>query len=237
MKFGAIIQARLGSSRLPQKVLKKIKDKTVIELVIEQLRFSQKIEKIIIATTTKSEDSEISNIVKSSEVFYGNPFDVLDRYYQCAKFHSIENIVRITADCPLIDPGIVDKTIQLFEKGNFDYVSNFLDKENRFPDGTDVEVFSFRTLEDAWKNASIKYDKEHVTSYIYNNPEKFVLGTITSTKMVPSLHYSIDTIEDLDFVRELYQKLRKSPILFEDILEEVKRDPSLLEINNKSKHC
>jgi spore coat polysaccharide biosynthesis protein SpsF (cytidylyltransferase family) len=227
----AIIQARLNSSRLKRKILLKIQDKNLLQHLFSQLSYSRQIDKKIIATTIDKMDNEIEEFAKSENItcFRGNSFDVLDRYYQCAKFFHLETIVRISGDAPLIDPSIVDKTIQLFKKSDFEYVNNF--SKNRFPIGTEVEVFSFSTLEKVWLNATKHSEREHVTSYIYNNPGKFSIGHLENTTNNSNLHWSVDRIEDLEFVKEIYENIKKRPILLDDILKLLKKKPFLLDSN------
>ena len=233
MNCTAVIQARMGSNRLPGKVLMKINGITVLECLLGQLSYSKHLTNKIIATTTEKNDDQIVDIAKSMGIsfFRGNQSDVLDRYYQCAKEFSIKNIVRISADAPLIDPTIVDKTIQVYEKSNFDYVNDF--SKNRFPVGTEVEVFSFTALEKAWKNAIKPSEREHVTSYFYNNPDVFSIGHLENTSDLSNLHWTVDRAEDLEFVKTIYGGISKRPILLDDILRLLAERPSLLEINKK----
>lgn len=224
----------MGSSRLPGKVLMKLNDISVLQCLINQLDYSKLLNRKIIATSTNEEDDVIFESVKAIGVdsFRGNNLDVLDRYYQCAKYFSAQHVVRITADCPLIDPQIVDKTIEFYKKNNFDYVNNFHKKT--FPSGTEVEVFSFSTLERVWKNAKKPSEREHVTSYIYTNPEQFSIGFTEYHEDLSNLHWTVDRIEDLNFVRTLYSKIHKKPILLEDILNVIKDEPLILEINKNT---
>lgn len=233
MDFTAIIQARMDSARLPGKVLMKINGITVIECLLEQLSYSKLLTDKIIATTTETADDQITRVVKSLGInfFRGNQSDVLDRYYQCAKQFSIKNIIRISGDAPLIDPSIVDRTIQLYQKSNLEYVNNF--SKNRFPIGTEVEVFSFSTLEKAWQNAIKPSEREHVTSYIYNNSDKFSIDYLENTSDLSNLHWTVDRKEDLEFVKAIYKNINGKPILLEDILKLLDEQPSLLEINKK----
>ena len=149
-----ILQTRMGSTRLPGKVLMKINDDNlVLDFVIKQLRFSKLIDEIIIATTNLEQDDIIEQYAVDNglECFRGSSLDVLDRYYQCAKKFNLSTIVRVTSDCPLIDPVIIDRIIEKFKDGKYDYVSNFL--SHTFPNGTEAEIFTFNILENAWQNA------------------------------------------------------------------------------------
>ena len=227
----AIIQARLNSSRLNKKILLKIENKNLLEHLFSQLSHSTQIDKKIIATTINKIDDEIENFAKLQNItfFRGNPLDVLDRYYRCAKFFNLETIVRISGDAPLIDPSIVDKTIEYYKKNNFDYVSNFFNRS--YPIGTEIEIFSFKTLEKCWMNAKKSSEKEHVTPFIYNNPELFKIGHIEYKKNISHLHWTVDQIEDFKFIELIFKKIKKRPILMDDILELLENEPELLEIN------
>tara|TARA_B100000749_G_scaffold272003_1_gene253432 strand:- start:328 stop:1059 length:732 start_codon:yes stop_codon:yes gene_type:complete len=227
----AIIQARLNSNRLNKKILLKIENKNLLEHLFSQLSHSTQIDKKIIATTINKIDDEIENFAKLQNItfFRGNPLDVLDRYYRCAKFFNLETIVRISGDAPLIDPSIVDKTIEYYKKNNFDYVSNFFNRS--YPIGTEIEIFSFKTLEKCWMNAKKSSEKEHVTPFIYNHPELFKIGHIEYKKNISHLHWTVDQIEDFKFVELIFKKIKKRPILMDDILELLENEPELLEIN------
>ena len=227
----AIIQARLNSSRLNKKILLKIENKNLLEHLFSQLSHSTQIDKKIIATTINKIDDEIENFAKLQNItfFRGNPLDVLDRYYRCAKFFNLETIVRISGDAPLIDPSIVDKTIEYYKKNNFDYVSNFFNRS--YPIGTEIEIFSFKTLEKCWMNAKKSSEKEHVTPFIYNHPELFKIGHIEYKKNISHLHWTVDQIEDFKLVELIFKKIKKRPILMDDILELLENEPELLEIN------
>ena len=227
----AIIQARLNSNRLNKKILLKIENKNLLEHLFSQLSHSTQIDKKIIATTINKIDDEIENFAKLQNItfFRGNPLDVLDRYYRCAKFFNLETIVRISGDAPLIDPSIVDKTIEYYKKNNFDYVSNFFNRS--YPIGTEIEIFSFKTLEKCWMNAKKSSEKEHVTPFIYNHPELFKIGHIEYKKNISHLHWTVDQIEDFKLVELIFKKIKKRPILMDDILELLENEPELLEIN------
>ena len=227
----AIIQARLNSNRLNKKILLKIENKNLLEHLFSQLLHSTQIDKKIIATTINKIDDEIENFAKLQNItfFRGNPLNVLDRYYRCAKFFNLETIVRISGDAPLIDPSIVDKTIEYYKKNNFDYVSNFFNRS--YPIGTEIEIFSFKTLEKCWMNAKKSSEKEHVTPFIYNHPELFKIGHIEYKKNISHLHWTVDQIEDFKFIELIFKKIKKRPILMDDILELLENEPELLEIN------
>ena len=230
--IGCIIQARMGSSRLPGKALMKSDSgKPLLYYVINQLRYCSKIKNLVIATTTNQEDDEIEKFANNNSVnvFRGKEKDVLDRYFQCAKKYSFSTIVRITADCPLIDPQIVDKVIEQFFSGNYDFATNTLTRT--FPIGTDVEVFSFSALERAWKSAQLPSEREHVTPYLYSHPEKFNTSTLKSKKNLSQFRWALDYENDLKLIRIIISKIQKRPILMNDILELFEQEPDLTKIN------
>ena len=236
MKQSAIIQARMGSSRLPGKVLKLIDDKPLLFHVINQLKNCKQLKNIIVATTNLPEDDIIEEYVKKLNISYfrGHPTDVLDRFFQCAKFYSIKIIIRITADNPLIDPNIVDDAIEKFNNGNFDYLST--QRSKTFPNGTETEIFSFQSLEKAWLNAKKPSEREHVTSYFYNNPEIFYLGQLTNSENLSHLRLTIDEENDLELVRILFSKIKKRPILISDVIKVIKNEPELKKINSNNQY-
>jgi len=169
-----IIQARMGSSRLPGKVMMEIDSKhTILDFMINQLEYSKLVDRIIIATSKKAEDDIIETFCKKNTIdcFRGSENDVLDRYYQCAKKFSLETIVRMTSDSPFLDPLILDKTVNKFQEDDFDFVSNNLIRT--FPIGIDTEVFSFKTLEQAWKEAIMVPTK----ILIWVTPDEKILGS------------------------------------------------------------
>lgn len=201
---------------------------------MNQLRYSKLLDSIIVATTINKNDDVLEELTKSLGVnlFRGNEEDVLDRYYNCAKHYSMEHIVRINGDAPFIDPQIIDKVVLFYKNNKFDYVSNFFKKT--FPAGTEVEVFSFETLKKTWENAKKPSEREHVTPYIYTNPTKFRIGNVENIENVSNLHWTVDRKEDLDFVREIYKNINKTPILLSDILHVLKNKPEILEINKNT---
>jgi spore coat polysaccharide biosynthesis protein SpsF len=227
----------MGSTRLPGKVMQKIDNtSTVLDYVINQIRFSKRIDKIIVATTNLIEEDIICEHLSSKKIqfFRGSSEDVLDRYYQCAKEFSIANIVRITADNPLIDPNIVDLVIDEYKNKKCDYVSNTLHRT--FPYGTEVEVFSFKTLEKAWNNAKKKSEREHVTPFIYNPENKFSIINIKYPEDLSHIRYTIDRMEDLKLVKEIIKNIQTKPIYIQDIIKLYKRKPKIFKINKNVKH-
>ena len=235
--IGCIIQARMGSSRLPGKVMEKLdQNNTVLSYVIKQLKYSKLLDDIVVATTSLKRDEIIVDFLEEEGIKYfcGDEENVLDRYYQCAKKFSMSEIVRIPSDKPLIDPDIVDKCIQIFLSKKYDYVTTFL--EPSFPYGTEVEIFSFDALEKTWKNAQLPSEHENVTPYIYNNRDKFQIYNVKNSIDLSHLRWVVDRAEDLELVRQLVSKINKEPILMQDILEVFKSEPKLVEINSNVRH-
>lgn len=235
MKIGAIIQARMGSTRLPEKVMKNLKGKTVLEHVIERVRQSKLIDEIIIATTTHERDAVIESeaIRCDAKVFRGSEDDVLSRYYYAAKENNIDVVVRITSDCPLIDPMVIDEIINFYLKNNYDIVSNAgSNLSNRtFPRGLDTAIFSFEVLENAFNNAKEKYQREHVTPYIYETSDGnyYYKNDIDYSKY----RWTLDTDEDFELISEVYKHLYHGIHDFHlsDIVKLFEKMPELYDIN------
>lgn len=239
MKKVAIIQARIGSTRLPGKVLKDITGKPILWHVVNRLGSNKLIDQLIVATTDDPEDDLIENVCKKNRLnFYrGSQGDVLDRYYQTAKIYHADLIIRITADCPLIDPAIVDKVIKhyLDNEEKVDYVSNTL--QRTYPRGMDVEAFSFEILEIAWEKAKKQHQREHVTPYIYENSDLFSVSNVKNENDLSSLRLTVDEDKDLQLVREIYKRLYKKDSIFylKSIIELFKKSPKLKSINKEVK--
>ncbi len=232
MTLGCIIQARMGSSRLPGKVMMNIEDdKPVLYFVINQLQHCTSFDKIIVATTVLPEDDIIFEYCSllGIDCFRGSSQNVLDRYYQCATKFSLSTIVRIPSDKPLIDPTIVDDVVEKFKANSYDYITNFL--PSTVPSGTEVEIFSFQALKTAWENAELPSEKEHVTPYIYNHREKFKVFNVSYHKDLSHFRWAVDRNEDIILVRNIVANISKRPILTEDIIDLFNRQPKLLDIN------
>lgn len=207
-----ITQARTGSSRLPGKVLKQINGQELLKIHIDRISLSSEADKVIVATTTEVIDNQIENLCNSWNipVSRGSESDVLDRFYQAAKPFNPEWIVRVTSDCPLLDPKLIDAVIQSAKEKQVDYCSNIL-IEN-FPDGQDVEVFRFESLETAWKNAQLSSEREHVTSYIrtncdFNNGTIFKAINYPCTKDYSKIRMTVDEQKDFDLIEKLIHDL------------------------------
>ena len=222
----------MGSTRLPGKVMLNIDEKNpIIYYVIKQISESRLCDQIVIATTTLPEDEKIVEFAKNMSIpcFRGSAEDVLDRYYQCAKIFSFSTIIRITSDNPLIDPKLVDDAISFYKSNSYDYVTNC--KPRTFPQGTEVEIFSFNALEKIWKNARKLSEREHVTPYFYNNPDQFKMFNIKNNEDISQLRWTVDREKDLELVKKIILKIKKSPILMKDILELFQKEPELMNIN------
>jgi len=231
--IGCIIQARMGSTRLPGKVMRIIDGKNPsLSYTINQLKSCKSLDKIIVATTTLPEDDKIANYLKNLgvDVFRGSSDDVLDRYFQCAKYYDLSSIVRITADCPLIDPNIVEEGIKLFNSKNYDYVTNTFPRT--FPDGNETEIFSIEALKKASENADLLSEHEHVTPYFRNNNELFKIKNFTHSSNLSSLRWTVDYEEDFKLVKILISKIHFRPIHLENILDILNSNPKLIELNS-----
>jgi len=233
MKTGLILQARVGSTRFSNKVLADILGESMIWWVMHRVEKAKTPNIFILATTLNPEDDALVPIVekKGWNLFRGSEEDVLDRYYQAAKFYTLDAIIRITGDCPLIDCKIIDKIADRFLKNSVDYATNTL--KLTYPDGMDVEVFSYNALEKMWKEARLPSEREHVTPYIRKNPHLFELLNIENSKNLAHIRLSVDYEEDLELIREIYKALYKPGEIFhlDEIMSFLDKNPHLLEIN------
>ena len=204
MKIAAIVQARIGSTRLPGKVMKKINDQTIIELLLSRLLKSSEINQIIVATSDDQNNlpliEHIQSLNYSCEI--GSEDDVLSRYFHAAAKHQVDIIVRITGDCPCVDPEIIDKAVLFYKAQNVDYISNT--NPPSYPDGLDVEVFSFSALSAAYKKATSSFDREHVTPFIRNNKD-FQQSTFHNDEDFSNMRWTLDEIEDFEVVQNIFQ--------------------------------
>jgi spore coat polysaccharide biosynthesis protein SpsF (cytidylyltransferase family) len=229
----AVIQARMGSTRLPSKVLMKLGDKTILEHVVSRVRESKFINEVIVATTIANQDLQIIEFCASKQirVFVGSEQDVLDRYYQASRLLKPMNVIRITSDCPMIDPEIIDLIGQRHINEKADYTSNTI--EETFPDGLDAEVFKFDALEQAWREAKLFSEREHVTPYIKKHHELFKLVSVRNDKDLSFMRWTIDQSEDFTFLNEIFKRLyvKKPNFRTNDILNEINQYPELLKIN------
>lgn len=238
-KIVAIIQARFGSTRLPGKILKDLSGKPLLWHVVNRLSHSKLCNKIVIATTTEPEDDKVeSYCVENNFPYYrGSSENVLSRYYEAAKVFGAEIIIRITSDCPLIDPDIIDKMLEQFlsEKSNIDYMSNVFPRT--FPRGLDTEIFTSEALEKSFNNAIKQNELEHVTPYIYQHPEIFKIKNFANDKDLSFHRWTVDTSEDYELIKSIYDKIYEPDKIFllNDILELFDKQPELIKINQNIK--
>jgi spore coat polysaccharide biosynthesis protein SpsF len=202
-----ILQARASSRRLPGKVLKPILGRSMLERQIERLRRAGRMDRLVIATSVDGSDDGIAALCEPLvlECFRGSLEDVLDRFYQAARRHAPRAVVRLTGDCPLADPAVIDQLIDLHLSGGYDYTSNTLTRT--YPDGLDAEVVAFECLESAWREAALPSEREHVTPYIYHHPERFRLGGLTQQTDLSHLRWVVDEPADFAFVSAIYAAL------------------------------
>lgn len=232
MKNLAVIQARMGSSRLPNKVLKDLCGKPALWHVIHRVKKSKLIDEIVIATTIEKQDLKIVKFCADNgiRVFIGSEADVLDRYYQAARLFKPDNVVRITSDCPLHDSDIIDSVIEKHIKENNDYTSNTI--QPTFPDGLDCEVMKYSALEKAWENAAMTSEREHVTQYLIKN-DIFKKGCLLNSVNKESERWTLDTDADYEFIRSVYSELYyKNPEFSSaDIYGLLEEKPEIRKIN------
>lgn len=222
MKIVAIIQARMGSTRLPGKVLKPILGKPMLQYMIERVNRARTIDQIVVATTTDKRDDTIVKLAKQLNiaVYRGSEMDALDRYFQAAKQYKANIVVRLTADCPLIDPALIDQAVGTFRPSGNDYVGNRHPVET-VPSGFDVEVLTIEALARAWHEAISLSDREHVTAYIYAHPELFKVARLTPLKIRHFPHLSVDTFEDFQRIERIYEELylKKKHFTLKDVMK------------------
>ena len=232
MMVTAIIQARMGSSRLPGKVLAPVLGRPLLWHMVQRLRRSSRVQQIVIATTDKAIDRQIVRLAESLDVCVvtGSETDVLDRFYQAAILTKADPVVRLTADCPLIDPELVDRVVDTFTAADVDYAS----LAETYPNGLDTEVFSFGVLAGAWREAVLPSEREHVTPFIWKHPDRFRLLEIPSEQDWTDLRWTVDEPRDLDLVREIFCELYQGNHAFSffEILQLMVRRPELRRINH-----
>lgn len=216
-----VLQARFSSTRLPGKVLRPILGKPMLERQIERILRVKSLDKLIVATSVNTEDDGIAQLCSDMGVgcYRGSLDDVLDRFYQGAKEWSPKHVIRMTGDCPLTDFKVIDQLIEFHCKGGYDYTSNAL--EPTYPDGLDVEAMGFSALETAWKNANMQSSREHVTLYLYQNPQLFKIGIMKNTIDLSHLRWTVDELQDFQLVEKIYESLYPQNPQFttEDILQ------------------
>lgn len=237
-KVISIIAARMGSQRFPGKVLKEpISSKSLLELMIERVQRAKKVDLIVVATTTKKRDDPIVNLCNrlNISVFRGNENDVLKRYFDTAVKYNADTVVRLTGDCPLIDPSIIDRVIKEYLDGDFDYVTNVLGRS--FPRGMDVEVFSKKTLVKLNLMGKEPIYREHVTYYIHENRGEFKTKNITANKMEarPDLRLTVDTELDFLVIKNIFENLYPNDcqLNLNDVINYLNKHPEIASINKE----
>lgn len=232
----AIIQARMGSTRLPGKILKQVNGKALLAYQLERVRQSKCIDKIVIATTIDQKDEPIVEFCVQYGVDYyrGSENDVLARYYEAAEQFDGDIIVRLTSDCPIIDPVVIDETIQYYmdHASEFDYVSNTI--ERTYPRGLDTEVFSNKALKKSYEEATLERDREHVTAYMYSNPQFFRIGSISNSLNFGKHRWTVDTEEDFRLVELILTNLYSENKLFymKDVIYLLDKHPEWVQLNS-----
>ena len=232
MKFLVIIQARCGATRLPDKVLKMIQDKTCLERMLNRVSRSKNIDEIIVATTINKEDIKIVNLVTSLgyRVFVGSSGDVLDRYYQCAKLIKPEYVIRLTADCPLFDYRVLDEAISEL-KPDTDYLTEL---SETFPDGQDIEIMKYSVLEEAWENADMMSEREHVTLYIRNHKNQFKIQDFEcKVGNLNKERWTLDEPKDFELISNVYNYfLPNDDFTMKEVYDYLQSNPEVHSINN-----
>jgi spore coat polysaccharide biosynthesis protein SpsF len=230
-KVSAIIQARLDSKRLPGKVLLKIRNKTILEHVLLRLKKSKNIDEIIVATSNHKNDIEIVNLCKKKKIKYfcGSKNNLVDRYLKAAIKYNCSNIVRITADCPLIDPFVIDEIIEIYLKSSYELVSLY----GEFPDGLDVSILTIDTLKKIKKYAKKNYEREHIFQSVYNNKKKFKFLDYEKFSKLGKLRLTLDEPEDFILIRKIFDYMNKDFFTINDILYLFSKYKDLSKINNK----
>ena len=232
MRTVAIIQARMSSTRLPHKVLKDLCGESVLARVVRRVQRCRTLDDVWVATSLNGADD---SLVAEAErlgvtVFRGNENDVLDRYYQTARDSRADVIVRLTSDCPLIDPDVSDEVVRAFRTQEPDYASNALVRT--YPRGLDTEVIAFLALERAWREAQAPHHRTHVTPYLYENPDQFKLLSVTCPENHSAHRWTLDTEADLVFMRAVYGRFQgNDKFTWHDVLDVVQKRPELEEIN------
>lgn len=231
-KVTIIIQARTGSRRFPKKVLAKIQNKPLIWHVINRAKKVRAVQQIILATSRKKEDQTLLKIARKTNIigYAGDEKNVLNRFYKCALEFNADPIIRITGDCPLIDPKIIEMLLCIYKKNKFNYVTNTL--HPTYPDGLDIEIFSFKVLKKINEVAKLKSEREHVTPYLRKNIKKFKIYNLEYKSDLSEYRWTVDEKSDLKFVRKIYS-LMKPKLIFglPEILKVININHKLLEIN------
>lgn len=228
-KCVAVLQARTSSSRLPGKVLLPILDQPMLARQIERLRRCASFDELVVATSSDPSDDHLAGLCADMRVccHRGSLDDVLDRFHGAALAAGADIVVRLTGDCPLAEPTVIDRVVAAFRDNGVDYASNVLPPT--YPDGLDVEVFSFAALDHAWREARLPSEREHVTPYLYTHDELFRRINVAADADLSALRWTVDNVDDLDFVRRIYGLLYPGNPAFgmQDVLDCLARHPEL----------
>ncbi len=229
----AVLQARVSSTRLPGKVLADILGSPMILRQVERVMRAKNIDQLVVATSDRMDDDALADLCKAHgvEVFRGDLDDVLRRFGDCAADYGASHVVRLTGDCPLTDPEIIDRLISLHLAGNYDYCSSAVPPT--FPDGLDAEIMTATALSAAVNEATLPSEREHVTPFIISRPERFRLGSLRNEEDLSVLRWTVDEKEDLEFVRQVYGHLyeRNPAFTMQDVLDLLEREPALATVN------
>jgi spore coat polysaccharide biosynthesis protein SpsF len=230
----AIIQARTGSTRLPGKVLLDLAGEPVLARVVERTRRAVTLGAVVVATTSLPEDDAIEALARDRgwPVTRGHPTDLLDRYCRAAREQRAEVVARITSDCPLVDPALIDETVEAFRAGKADYASNTLEPRT-YPRGLDVEVVAIAALERAWREDDNHAWREHATPYIYRHPELFRLFRVAGTEDQSAHRWTVDTPQDLELVRRIYTAIGRDDFGWREALAMVLANPAWTSLNRE----
>lgn len=237
----AIVQARMASSRLPGKVLRELGGEPVLAWVVERCRRALTVNSVLVATTTEPADDPVALLCaeRGWPVFRGSQFDVLDRYYQAARWVKADVVVRVTADCPLIDPQVIDQVVREFLERGVDFAANRLPPpwKRTFPIGLDTEVVSFAALERAWREANLPYEREHVMPYLYEEEGRFKVYVLQAGQDYGYLRWTVDTPEDLNAMRTLFALFQnRPPLSWLDVLHVWLQHPEVQSLNARVQH-
>lgn len=241
MMIVAIVQGRMTSKRLPGKILLDLGGQPMLARVLQRVRRSRLIDQLVMATTVDSSDDPVAEFCRQRgyACFRGNLFDVLDRYYQAARHFNVDVVVRITADCPVIDPLEIDRTVQAFLDADVDFAANRLPPpfKRTTPIGTDTEVVKFAALERAWKEASEKYEREHVMPYFYDQPGRFKTLVLDHEPDLGHLRWTVDTPEDLEVLRQIYASFNnRDDFSTDELIEHCRLHPDWQLLNANINH-
>lgn len=228
----------MGSTRLPNKVLLDIAGQPMLRRCITRLKLANTINHFVIATTDQPDDDAIEDLCSEEgwDCFRGSEHDVLDRYYQAALFYEADVVIRVTSDCPLIDPLMTDRMVDIFlENQPLDYVTNRLPPLS-FPRGQEVDVIAFNALKVSWEQDKNPTWREHVTPFIYNHPNKFNIRQVSDKQDNSRFIWTVDTAEDLEFVRKIYAYFDHEIFSSDDVFQVLRENPAWLNINHTVPH-